>query len=242
MTEEEWLASMGPETLLNELRPRLGERKLRLFACACCRRVWPLLTRPAVREAVRTAELFADGLATKDDLRAGWAAVRKTLAVTPVNTPWEHALMAALNAASEGGLGSAVRGSLPDAVRAAEAAARALDQEWRERHASLSSVEIEERRRRGNPEERAYQCRLLADLLPDHPVAADPAWSAWQHGQLVSLARAIYDEGRFEDLPVLADALEEAGCAEPAILEHCRGPGPHARGCWVVDLLLARDG
>ena len=242
MTEEAWLASMGPETLLNELRSHLGARKLRLFACACCRRVWPLLTRPAVREAVRTAELFADGLATKDDLRAGWAAVRKTLAVTPVNTPWEHALMAALNAASEGGLGSAVRGSLPDAVSAAEAAARALDHEWRERHAGeINRRPSEGRARQGNLEERAYQCRLLGDLLPSRPVAADPAWGAWQHGQLVSLAQAIYDEGRFEDLPVLADALEEAGCAEPAILEHCRGPGPHARGCWAVDLILGKE-
>src|SRR2546421_491710 len=55
------------------------------------------------------------------------------------------------------------------------------------------------------------------------------------------LARSLYEERRFGDMPVLADALEEAGCQEAAVLEHCRGPGPHVRGCWVLDLLLGKE-
>ena len=58
-----------------------------------------------------------------------------------------------------------------------------------------------------------------------------------------ALARScqrIYDDRRFQDLPILADALEEAGCTDPEILGHCRGPGEHVRGCWVVDLILGK--
>jgi hypothetical protein len=55
------------------------------------------------------------------------------------------------------------------------------------------------------------------------------------------MAQVIYDERKFEDLPFLADALEEAGCDNADILNHCRGPGPHVRGCWVVDLLLGKE-
>jgi hypothetical protein len=55
------------------------------------------------------------------------------------------------------------------------------------------------------------------------------------------MAQAIYNDRRFSDLPILADALEEAGCTDPDILTHCRGPGPHVRGCWVIDLLLGKE-
>jgi hypothetical protein len=57
----------------------------------------------------------------------------------------------------------------------------------------------------------------------------------------VQLARSLYEERRFEDMPVLADALEEAGCQDAAVLEHCRGPGPHVRGCWVLDVVLGKE-
>ena len=56
-----------------------------------------------------------------------------------------------------------------------------------------------------------------------------------------ALARRVYDERAFHDLPILADALEDAGCADAALLEHCRGPAPHVRGCWVVDLILGKE-
>jgi hypothetical protein len=64
----------------------------------------------------------------------------------------------------------------------------------------------------------------------------------WNGGTVALIARAIQDNGRFEDLPVLADALEEAGCEDRAILDHCRGPGPHVADCWVVGVLLGKDG
>jgi hypothetical protein len=63
----------------------------------------------------------------------------------------------------------------------------------------------------------------------------------WNDGIVIKLAQAIYEERAFDRLPILADALEEAGCSDTEILAHCRGPGPHVRGCWVVDLLLGKE-
>ena len=68
-----------------------------------------------------------------------------------------------------------------------------------------------------------------------------PEWAAWNDATVVKLAQGIYDDRAFERLPVLADALEDAGCDNADILAHCRGPGPHVRGCWVVDLLLGKS-
>jgi hypothetical protein len=67
------------------------------------------------------------------------------------------------------------------------------------------------------------------------------AWSEASGENVQHLAGAIYESRRFEDMPILADALEDAGCADLEILGHCRGTGPHARGCWVLDLILGRE-
>jgi hypothetical protein len=86
--------------------------------------------------------------------------------------------------------------------------------------------------------------RLQADFLRDifgnpfRPVTLDPAWATTT---VKHLAQAIYTDPAFDRLPILADALEEAGCTDADILNHCRGPGPHVRGCWVVDLLLGKE-
>jgi len=80
---------------------------------------------------------------------------------------------------------------------------------------------------------------LALATAPEFPVIR-PAWLSWSSGIISKLAQAIQADQAFERLPVLADALEEAGCTDAAILAHCRGPGPHVRGCWVVDLLLGK--
>ena len=80
---------------------------------------------------------------------------------------------------------------------------------------------------------------LLRDIFgnPFRPVTVN---LVWRSASVVSLAQAIYEERAFERLPILGDALEDAGCANADILAHCRGPGPHVRGCWVVDHLLQK--
>jgi hypothetical protein len=95
--------------------------------------------------------------------------------------------------------------------------------------------------------ERSAQCRLLHDIVgnPFRPAAAlDPACVAWRGEVVRELAWAAYDErlpeGTLEParLVLLADALEDAGCIDAELLGHLRGPGPHVRGCWAVDLVL----
>jgi hypothetical protein len=84
---------------------------------------------------------------------------------------------------------------------------------------------------------------LVRDIFgnPFRPVTIDPSWLAWNDGTVVKLAQGIYDDRTFDCLPILADALEEAGCDKADILTHCRQPGEHMRGCWVVDLLLGKE-
>jgi hypothetical protein len=91
--------------------------------------------------------------------------------------------------------------------------------------------------------ERTAQAELLRDLFgnPFRPIPMDPAWLRWGEGSVPKIAQAIYDERCFGDLPVLADALEDAGCTAMDILTHCRHPGEHVRGCWVIDLLLGKQ-
>jgi hypothetical protein len=75
---------------------------------------------------------------------------------------------------------------------------------------------------------------------PFRPATIDTAWLTWHDGLLVSMAQQMYVSRNFGDMPVLADALEDAGCTNPDILGHCRQPGEHVRGCWVVDLVLGK--
>ena len=81
---------------------------------------------------------------------------------------------------------------------------------------------------------------LLRDIIgnPFRPVAVDPAWLT---SDVLLLARGIYEERAFDRMPILADALQDAGCDSADVLAHCRGANPpHVRGCWVVDLLLGK--
>jgi hypothetical protein len=88
---------------------------------------------------------------------------------------------------------------------------------------------------------RAARAEVLREVFgPRSPVLLDPGVLAWQAGLAVRLAEGLYEERAFERLPILADALEEAGCADDRVLSHLRGPGRHARGCWALDAVLGR--
>jgi hypothetical protein len=82
--------------------------------------------------------------------------------------------------------------------------------------------------------------RLFREIVPSpfRPFAVDPVW---QSETVVSVGQAIYDEKAFDRLPILADALEDAGCTSADILEHCRGSSSHVRGCWALDLVLNKQ-
>jgi hypothetical protein len=108
------------------------------------------------------------------------------------------------------------------------------------RHAARAAADVE----RAYAGSRRDRMALFREVVgnPFRPAPAlDPAWLSWNGGTVPKLAEAIYDERAFDRLPVLADALEDASCADPDLLGHLRGPGPHVRGCWVVDLLLGKE-
>jgi hypothetical protein len=91
--------------------------------------------------------------------------------------------------------------------------------------------------------ERERQCHLLRDIVgnPFRPVGIDPLWLSWRDGTIPKIAQTIYEERAFDRLPILADALVDAGCTNEDILKHCREAGEHVRGCWVVDLLTGDE-
>jgi hypothetical protein len=240
VTETEWDACADPEPMLRLLRRKASDRKMRLFLVACCRKILSLLQEersPAAehaercREAVEVAERYADGLAERAALTR--AANEMFMPEWPggATAMFDWYLMNTSLAADFSDPRTCVYFLLEAALRPSdlprfEAVARSASRDA----ADLVSA--------------ALQATLLREILgnPFRPApAVDPSWLAWNDGTVAKLAAAIYDGRRFADLPILADALEDTGCSDAAILAHCRGGGEHVRGCWVVDLLTGRQ-
>jgi hypothetical protein len=230
MTEADWERCTGPQAMLAYLEARrdTDDRKLRLFAVACCRRIRMFLTDERSRTAVAVSERHADRLASEVEVEAALLAAREAAArrqavrgTRPGPRAWRTQGVAELAAWS-------ACYSLESYPDYAGAVARATEQVAELR--GLAS----------DAQPGHWQCHLLRHVFgnPFHPVTVESAWLRWNGGCVPKLARGIYAERRFRDLPVLADAAEEAGCDEPDILNHCRAPGAHVRGCWVLDLLL----
>jgi hypothetical protein len=222
MTEQEWLNATDPFPMLAFLEGRASARKLRLFAAACCRRAWHLLPYKRSRRAVETVECYADGAATAKELRSACGAAR---AVTRRHS-----------SATDPAVGLAVTAVVHAAMPVPGGAAACAGFARRALYMEGSA---------GPDSEHEAQARLLRELfgpLPFRPVPVAPAWLRWNQGTVRKLAQAVYQAKQFADLPVLADALEEAGCMEDDLLGHLRGPGPHVRGCWALDLALGQEG
>ena len=229
---QDWLRATDTSRMLWRLgelgvaRRKAGRRKLRLLACALCRSVWERLTDPRIRSAVEAAERFAEGNAT-DAERAeaeaqGFAAMhdlqRQAREADPDSSVARAARMGSLYLA-----GTALTVVSGSPARDIATAVAAVVRTWGSVPDSVSS-------------------ELVREVFgnPFRPVRVDPSWLAWDGGTVRKLARSVHDEQAVERLPILADALEEAGCADAQLLAHLRGPGPHFRGCWAVDLLLGR--
>jgi hypothetical protein len=229
MTEAEWMNCADPEPMLEFLRGKASDRKLRLFAVACCRRVWNLLSDERSRIAVTTAESFADGAAGLEDAGAAWNS-----AYAYADSLYFEQADGHFHSPLDGAAGAAGWCGAPDAYAAAHHSA--TDAAWAGDYGRG-------RERTVRPSERTSQSRLLRCIIgnPFRPVTPSPAWLAWKDGALRKMAAGIYAERGFADLPILADALEDAGCADAAVLAHCRSGGAHVHGCWVVDLLLGKQ-
>jgi hypothetical protein len=208
MREEEWVRSTDPQSMLEFLQANPDRRKARLFVCAGCRTIWSLLPDERSRKAIGIAEEYADG-AIGEDLR-------------------KQAFYEALQAA------------LPLAAWTASSAAAGCAVFAVGDLAGEIGVLITSSSDPCNPIPPKVRCDLLREIFgnPFRPAIVEAAWLSWQAGSVTKLARAIYEQRLFQDMPVLADALEEAGCGEEIILSHCRSDALHVRGCWVLDALM----
>jgi hypothetical protein len=237
MTETEWRVCDDPSPMITWVFDnRFHRRKLRLFACACCRRIESLLTDARSRRAVEMAEMVADASGLRDELDSAHSAADRVVEELPA---WHH------RKAARGAELCAMRwpGGTPghtwlspaaqkDHIRVsvegtAHAAAQAM--------AFASGVQQE-----AYLSERQAQASLIRDIF-GNPYRESMADRDWLTSTVLNLAQAIYNDRVFDRLPILADALEDAGCTNRDILNHCHQPGEHVRGCWVVDLLLGKS-
>jgi len=234
MDEAEWRGSTDPEKMLRYLRRKAvaTDRKLRLFACACCRMVWHLMPDGPLyewaRTAVEVAERFADGLATEKDL----------------DDIHEHSWSVAAGNRSAADC-AAIAAFWSSEFHAATAAMTALTETW---NAALHGATVAEWQAGIDAAEGKKRAALLRDVISQPLLRQRNRLSpTWLTSDVTSMAQTAYDErilpaGTLDPdrLAVLADALEEAGCDNADLLSHLRGPGPHVRGCWAVDLLLEK--
>lgn len=242
MKEKQWLHGTDPTPMLRFALGKLSDRKLRLFAVACCRdlqRSWP--SPPEYDGFLEWAELFADGQARPEEL----AAIGHEVAdyADDYAPAWWTGIARAI--------ACAVRLPAADPLGIREATLQVLAYD-RLPGADWSAEQYEEFARQ------AALLREVVGPLSFRPVVIDPAW---QTPPVMALAREMYDGRAFARMPRLADALAEAGCTDAEVLDHCRrAPGQaagrrlrgerlpetgpaiaHVRGCWVVDLLLGKD-
>ena len=221
MDSRRWQRERGhPQYMIHRLQEvrraaqtKAGRRQLRLVACGCCRLIWPHLGDRRLTRAVVVAERFADGQATKAELEAARKRVEPLLGEDDDDvSPSPLTAAALVRAAVELSAYSAALMATPYEPPLAG-------------YLGPSHVEA------------GLICDLIRDIFgnPFRPVAVDPDWRT---AAAVALARGMYESRDFAPMPVLADAFQDAGCEDPDILGHCRGPGPHVRGCWVVDLVL----
>ena len=226
--EAEWSAGRDPERLLTGYPHPLGERKLRLLGCGCCRAVWDRFIDDRSRKAVEVVERFADGLATVSDMEAAGedASAADVHAFSTISTHGRRRAQFGWRTAWAAYTLTNIPPGPDPLPTVLDDLITALDQLQYTRRGDIRRV-------------RAAQADLVRDVFGDpfRPAALNTAWST---PTVVALARGIYADRAFDILPILADALEEAGCEDEPLLRHCRAGGPHVRGCWVVDLVLGK--
>ena len=235
MTEAEWLDCTDPGPMLSSLLGKVSDRRLRLFVAGCCRRVWEHLTDPKARKALELVERAADGSDIRMKLGRAAVALGEIMYLLErrhgefgyvYDYQWfpTEAVLSLLDPREPGRLAPTTRiGSVPYLITR-----------------FVRETSISEYRERDEMAEETALSNLLRDVCgnPFQSVSMDPSW---QSSIAVALARSIYEDQAFDRLPILADALEDAGCDEPAVLAHCRSDSPHVRGCWAVDRVLGKE-
>lgn len=222
MTEAEWQSCTDPEPMLEALRAskKASDRKLCLWGCACCRRLSQrsLLRDPRSEEAISACERLSDGVGNVGDetrARAGArAAYDSELGITYEDRHfWAAAACVAV---------------LDGHELAAAHAATAVGCDEADHQAAYNM-------------ERTAQACFLRDIFGLLAYRNIELEQHWRNRTVQKLAQAIYAECSFDRLPILGDALEEGGCHDEVVLQHCRASGvEHVVGCWVMDMILGR--
>jgi hypothetical protein len=235
MTEVEWLACTDPKPMLAFVGGKASSRKLRLFAVACCRMIWPLITNVRSRKSVEMSEACADDPSKHKVMIAAAKGAKNAISYTHSRLTYPEWMGVAI------GFIAARDCALADAREAAHSVTGLITRvAWPDHESSARN-----------------SVAFLRDIIGDpfRPSRSLPsAVLNWNGGTVCRIARGIYDEHAFDRLPILHDALLDAGCNDEAILAHCREraphipgcwfidpSGPHVRGCWVVDLLLGKE-
>ena len=229
MSEAEWLTGNRSVPMLLSIRDTADERKVLLFNCACCRRIWSHLGR-ADQMAVNDVERVVDDPAAIREWQSRIEPERRAdlaihgLADEPVSDDMralltnQTTIRLRLGGTQGWGIGSL-------AFYVAKLIAEALPENGRRAAAAAEERE---------------QAELVREVFgnPFRPVTFDPTWRT---STAIALAQQMYESRDFSLMPILADALQDVGCDNPDILDHCLGSGPHVRGCWVVDLILGKS-
>ena len=221
-TERGWLRTLTPQSAVIKLG-KASRRRWRLLACGCVRVCWDHLTEPAGRRLVEVAEAYAEGRAKRRDLTALVRAAEAALVALPAAWHPPPSTVALGAAIYVGGRAEHCYG----AGRVCDWPAQCL--------AVVAGSDMAGRRRAMDRGHRAVR-RVMHDVLgnPFRPVRFDPRWRT---ADVLGLARGIHEDQAFDRLPLLRDALMDAGCADDQVLGHCDRP-VHVRGCWLVDRIL----
>ncbi len=226
MTEQQWLNAGDPELMLEDLFQlrSCSARKLRLLAAACCRRFWHLMGEPTAPRVIDDAESFADGEV------GDW---KRRHIRSQLQPQVRH------SGAWDAGQALVDLFDPTPGVAARECQQKIISFRFCFASEGLRNSE-EYQAAKDRDEEKSRLSDLYRCIFgnPFRPVTIEPCWFS---ETVVALATGIYTDRAFDRLPILADALEEAGCDLPDILHHCRGDGPHVRGCWVVDVILNKS-
>ncbi len=235
MTETEWKTARHAEALLRFIEPRTSDRKLHYFAIACARRIAPLLPCPDSLHGVDVLERYVEGQCAADELsEVRWYVQAAAYAAEYGKVPWFHAiehlpvsLLTELAANPDDAVDS-LSDLLSSAAYFVDAIVRPAP--W-------------ERRSRDWPHNSTGSLFLPVPLV--HEIFGNPFHTVafrrhWRTDTVLALARGMYESRDYSAMPVLADALQDAGCEDDEVLSHCREPGPHVRGCWLVDRVLCK--
>ncbi len=240
MTEAEWLVCGAPNTMLLHVGGEKIDRKRRLLGCGFGRHLWPALTDVRSRDAIEVAERFADDAADIDELAAAEVGARAAMDAVRRYERAKNRYDCRGTAASVWVTGHDVRdwcvaGSVPDPATTPAHSTTSRDTDlWED------AVEAMHRTGGNWHAELRWLCGSIRCVFgnPFRPVAFPVRW---RRSAVVKLAEAIYVGRTFDRMPELADALQNAGCEDADVLAHCRGDGPHVRGCWVVDGVLGKN-